>query len=152
MTFAQQSSVDVTRFRSRRKATAAAGVFAVAVAMTISASLPKAAQTQSTSSRSDHQKLEARQLLMAINGVGNSCGAVTRAFLRGVERATPAVFWGVACSNNATYQVRVTADRVRVTDCTLLNAAPTECFSPLTEAAILQDRNNTAFREATRSE
>ena len=145
--------MDITRTRSKRKLTAAAGLFAVAVVMTISASLPKAApQTQSAISRSAHQKLEARQLLMAINGVGNTCGAVTRAFLRGVERATPAVFWGVACSNNATYQVRVTADRVRVTDCRLLSAEPTQCFSPLTESAILQDKNNTAFREATRSE
>jgi hypothetical protein len=145
--------MDILRTRSTRKTTAAAGLFAVAVVMTISASLPKAApQTLSTSSRSAHQKLEARQLLMAINGVGDTCGAVTRAFLRGVERATPAVFWGAACSNGATYQVRVTADRVRVTNCTLLNAEPTACFSPLTESAILLDKKNTAFREATRSE
>jgi hypothetical protein len=80
------------------------------------------------------------------------CGTVTKAFLRGVERATPAVYWGAACSNGATYQVRVTIDRVRVTDCTRLNAGPTECFSPLTESALLLDKNNTAFREATRSE
>lgn len=145
--------MDITRTRSTRKAAVIAGLFAVAMVTTISASLPKAApQAQSTSSRSAHQKLEARQLLMSINGVGDACGAVTRVFLRGVERATPAVFWGVACSNNATYQVRVTADRVRVTDCAQLQAERTECFSPLTDAAIQLDKKNTAFREATRSE
>jgi len=89
---------------------------------------------------------------MAINGVGDTCGAITRTFLRGVERRTPAVFWAVACSNGAAYQVRVTIDRVRVTDCALLTPARTDCFSPLTEAAILQDKQNTTFREATRSE
>jgi hypothetical protein len=145
--------MDIFRTSSKRRVTAAAGLFVVAVVMTLSTSLPKAAsQTQAPASQRDHQKLEARQLLMAINGVGDTCGAVTRVFLRGVERATPAVFWGVACSNHATYQVRVTADRVRVTDCARLQSDRTECFSPLTEAAILMDNNNTAFREATRSE
>ena len=145
--------MDILRTSSKRRVTAAAGLFIVAVVMTLSTSLPKAAsQTQAPTSPRDHQKLEARQLLMAINGVGDTCGAITRVFLRGVERATPAVFWGVACSNNATYQVRVTVDRVRVTDCARLQTERTACFSPLTDEAILLDKKNTAFHEATRSE
>jgi len=144
--------MNILRTRSKRKLTFAAGLCVLAVTMTISSSLAKAASQSQTVSPGDHRKLEARQLLMAINGVGDTCGAVTRVFLRGVERATPAVFWGVACSNNATYQVRVTADRVRVTDCARLQPEGTECFSPLTDAAVQLDKKNTAFREATRSE
>jgi hypothetical protein len=118
--------------------------------VTIASSLPKAATA--TSPQRDHVKAEARELLMAINGVGNSCGAVTRVLLRGVDREKPAVYWSAACSNGANYQLRVTIDRVRVADCALLKLGPTECFSTLTASAILLDEKNTTFREATRPE
>ena len=139
-----------TRKPLRSAGYTAAGLFVVAMVLTIASSLPKAATV--TSPQRDHAKLAARQLLMAINGVGDSCGAISRAFMRGVDRAVPAVYWSAACSNGVTYQVRVTVDRVRVTDCALLTGEEAGCFSPLTESAILVDKNNTVFRESTRSE
>jgi hypothetical protein len=129
-----------------------AGLLVFAIIMTISISLPKAAQTQVASPRGDHLKAEARELLQAINGVGNSCSTVTRTFLRGVDRATPAVYWSAACFNGANYQVRVTIDRVRITDCALASLDQAACFSPLTASATPPDEKNTVFREATRPE
>ena len=120
--------------------------------MTVAISLPKAAQTQVASPKGDQLKPEARELLLAINGVGNLCGVVTKTFLRGVDRATPAVYWSAACSNGANYKIRVTMDRVRIIDCAQVNLDQAACFSPLTESAMKLDDKNTIFREATRPE
>jgi hypothetical protein len=122
-----------------------------AMIMTIYISLPKAAQ-HVASPHGDHLKPEARELLQAINGVGDSCGIVTRTFLRGVDRAKPTVYWSAACANGKSYQIRVTADRVRITNCGLANLSEALCFAPLTTSTTPFDETNTVFREATRPE
>ena len=141
--------MDILRTGYKRKVVLVAAILVVAAIMGVTSSLAKTARA--TRER-DQMKEQARELRMAINGVGNSCSAISRVFLRGVDRAVPAVYWGAACSDGQNYHVRVTSDRVRVTDCALLISGATECFSPLTQSAILLDRKNTAFREAPRAD
>ena len=144
--------MNILRTRRGRKIPVVAGLLAAAIVLTIFSSLPKAAQTESIEQGRNRVKAQKRELLEAINGVGHACTAVSRVFLRGVDRAVPSVYWGAGCSNGSSYQVRVTSDRVRITDCTRLTAGAAECFSPLTEAAILLDVKNSNFREAMRPE
>ena len=152
MGLAQLPAMDSLSTPGKRKSAGYTRAVLLLMIMTVAISLPKAAQTHVASPRGDQLKPEARELLLAINGVGDLCGVVTRTFLRGVDRATPAVYWSAACSNGANYQIRVTMDRVRITDCAQVDFDQAACFSPLSESTMLLDEKNTVFREATRPE
>lgn len=152
MRFAQLHAMNRLSAVEKRRSARYTKLALLLMIMTVAISLPKAAQTRVASPKGDQLKPEARELLLAINGVGNLCGVVTKTFLRGVDRATPAVYWSAACSNGANYKIRVTMDRVRITDCAQVNLDQAACFSPLTESTMKLDDKNTVFREATRPE
>lgn len=79
------------------------------------------------SSKSDSERNRLMTALLA----SESCGQVTRNFYQGMDKDKGA-HWNVACSNNATYAIRINNDAngsTSVMDCSVMKAvAKVNCF------------------------